>query len=139
MSAKQLSAGDYVASKCSKCKAATNHTIVAMVGDQVVRVECNTCGSVHNHRPVTAPSAPRTRQSTRQPAKQTRAEEAWQELVSAAEGQTVNPYRMDNRVSAGQFIQHPNFGLGRVVSTTAPDKMDVQFEGGIKKLRCKLK
>ena len=50
MSAKQLSAGDYIASRCSKCKDTTNHTIVAMVEGKVVRVQCNICNSVHNHR-----------------------------------------------------------------------------------------
>ena len=39
----------------------------------------------------------------------------------------------------GDFIQHPTFGLGQVVNTIAPNKMDIQFEDGIKMLRCRLK
>ena len=44
-------AGDEVDSKCTKCKLILAHTIVAMVGDQIARVKCNTCGGEHAYRP----------------------------------------------------------------------------------------
>ncbi len=35
-------------------------------------------------------------------------------------------------------IQHPSFGLGLVLNCIRPNKMEVQFQSGIKLLRCKL-
>ena len=43
MSMKKLSAGDNIEARCTRCRTVLNHTIVAMVGEKVVWVECNTC------------------------------------------------------------------------------------------------
>ena len=42
-----------------------NHTIVAMVGERVVRVQCNTCGGAHNYHAAAGPKTPAPRTSTR--------------------------------------------------------------------------
>ncbi len=144
MSAKQLSAGDYIASRCSKCKDTTNHTIVAMVEGKVVRVQCNICNSVHNHRSpaektTTSRTSSGTKTSSSKSVRQTRAEENWQELLHAAASSDVKPYNMQTVFRTGDFIQHPTFGLGQVINTIAPNKMDIQFEDGVKMLRCRLK
>ena len=39
---KQLTAGDFIEARCTRCKAVTNHTIIALVGTVPVRVRCNT-------------------------------------------------------------------------------------------------
>jgi hypothetical protein len=139
MSAKQLSAGDHITSKCSKCKDTTNHTIVAMVEDKVARVQCNICNSTHNYRNPAVKKATSTRTSAAKSARQTKAEANWQELLSAAASKEVKPYSMQTIFKTDHFIQHPNFGLGQVINTIAPNKMEIQFEDGIKMLRCKLK
>jgi len=43
-------AGEHTACYCTKCKMDLGHTIVAMVGDKIIRVKCRTCGSEHNYR-----------------------------------------------------------------------------------------
>ncbi len=43
--------GDAVASRCTRCDDVTGHVIVALVGDQIIKVECRACGSVHRYRP----------------------------------------------------------------------------------------
>lgn len=139
MSTKQLTAGDYIASRCSKCKDTTNHTIVAMVEDKPVRVQCNICSSTHNHRDPAVKKAATTRTSAAKSARQTKAEANWQELLSAAANSDVKPYSMQTVFKTDNFIQHPTFGIGQVVNTIAPNKMEIQFEDGIKMLRCKLK
>ncbi|MSP90368.1 MAG: hypothetical protein EXR79_00955 [Myxococcales bacterium] len=50
---------------CTRCKLELAHTIVAMVGLEVKRVRCKTCGSEHNYRSsrevaATKPRAERT-------------------------------------------------------------------------------
>lgn len=136
---KQLSAGDYIASKCSKCKDITNHTIVAMVGDKVARVECNTCGSVHNYRSAVVKKTPtKSKTSSNKPAKVNKMEAQWETLLDKVDPTDAIPYSMQIRVKEGDVVQHPSFGLGRVISTTRPNKMEVFFQSGIKLLRCSL-
>ena len=42
--------GDYIDDHCSRCKRTTDHAIVAMVGEEVVKVMCRTCNSEHKYR-----------------------------------------------------------------------------------------
>ena len=60
MSTRKLSAGDIIEARCTKCREILNHRIVAMVEEKVVRVECNTCGGVHNYYPPPAAKTVRT-------------------------------------------------------------------------------
>jgi hypothetical protein len=39
-------------------------------------------------------------------------------------------------VNVEDLIQHPSFGLGCVINTIKPNKMEVSFRSGIKLLRC---
>jgi hypothetical protein len=42
--------GDYIDDHCSRCKRSTDHSIVAMVDEEVVKVMCRTCNSEHKYR-----------------------------------------------------------------------------------------
>jgi len=42
--------GDYIDDHCSRCKRTTDHSVVAMVGEDVVKVMCRTCNSEHKYR-----------------------------------------------------------------------------------------
>ncbi len=137
MSNKQLSAGDHIASKCTKCKDTTNHTIVAMVGDKVAKVECNTCGGVHNYRDA-AVKKPATKRKTSpaKPGKTSKTEAEWEALLNESDPAAATPYNMQMPIKAEDLIQHPSFGIGRVISITRPNKMEVYFRSGVKLLRC---
>jgi len=150
MPEKVISAGDHIASKCTKCKDTTNHTIVAMVGEKVVRVQCNTCNSTHNYRAEvkkkqsasrntkasTAGTASRATAATSRTAN--KAQRDWDDLLETAKPEEATPYSMNTPMTEGLLIMHPTFGLGQVISTTKPNKMDVRFQSGVKLLRCKL-
>jgi len=142
MSDKQLAAGDHITAKCTKCKETTNHTIVAMVDDKPAKVECNTCGGIHKYRSATpkkksvAKKTTKSKTSTTKAAKIDKIETEWEEYVHDADPATATPYTMQVKVKNGELIQHPSFGLGRVISITKPNKMEVYFRDGIKLLRC---
>jgi hypothetical protein len=139
MTTKVLSAGDYIASRCTKCKDATGHTIVAMVGEKVVKVVCNTCGSTHVHRGETAKKVPAKRTpAAAKPRATTKAQRSWEELLQKAEQGTTVPYSMTTPMKVEMLIVHPTFGLGEVVNCIRPNKMEVQFQDGVKMLRCKI-
>ncbi|NOY12293.1 MAG: hypothetical protein GXP51_00930 [Deltaproteobacteria bacterium] len=138
MTTKVPSAGDYIAAKCTKCKAATNHTIVAMVGEKVVKVECNTCGSTHNYRGETKKSpATASRTRTTKPRAAGKAQRTWEELLGNADPGKAIPYSMNTAMKTNVLIVHPTFGLGQVTNIIRPNKMDVCFQSGNKLLRCK--
>ena len=145
MSIRKLSAGDNVESRCTRCLTVLNHTIVAMVGERVVRVECNTCHSVHNHprEKTAAKPAPRTsgmkstpvsRKSGKDPGSAER--EEWESLRGTMEGKPAQAYDMDGKFRANDLVEHAVFGLGIVLRVAGPNKMEVLFQSGKKLLRC---
>jgi hypothetical protein len=164
MSKEQLAAGDQVESRCTKCKDLTGHAVVAMVGNEVIKVQCKVCSSVHKYYPPKAekavgqftttrakgagatPRAPRaakpavgtTRASRTAAAKRSALAQEWEKLVGGRnEGQAL-AYSMTCGFNVNDLIKHSVFGLGVVTGTFKPDKVEVQFEEGKKLLRCAL-
>jgi recombinational DNA repair protein (RecF pathway) len=42
--------GDYIDDHCSRCKRSTDHAVVSMVGEEVLKTRCRTCNSEHKYR-----------------------------------------------------------------------------------------
>lgn len=141
----KLSAGNTIEASCTRCRATLNHTIVAMVGERIVRVECNTCHGVHNYRgPVEkkeqASRQPATKKQTvpRQPKKDPGISdmEEWESLSPTFDCNQATPYDMNGRFRVNELINHSTFGLGIVKHIIPPKKMEVLFQLGKKLLRC---
>lgn len=147
---RKLSAGDIIDARCTRCREILNHRIVAMVEDKVVRVECNTCGGVHNYYPpptakearaakvAKEPSATRAaatpRSSKKDPTEADR--EEWAALKPTMQIDRAQDYNMNGSFRTNSLILHPTFGLGVVKLLIVPNKMQVLFKDGIKLLRC---
>lgn len=140
-----LSAGNTIETLCTRCKAVLNHTIVAMVGEKIVRVECSTCHGMHAFhpvKPVKGPAAPRTggaktaapRKSKVDPEAAERAE--WEALQPDIESAQAIPYDMERVYRVKNVLSHQHFGLGIVQLVIVPNKIDVLFKSGKKRLRC---
>ena len=56
-----LGPGDRIEARCTRCNDITGHVIVALVGDEIVKVECRACGSVHKYYPPATPKEPRAK------------------------------------------------------------------------------
>ena len=145
MKVKKLSAGDTVESRCTKCRAIMNHTIVAMQGEQVVRVECNTCRGTHNYYPEKKAKAPAAGGSAKKAAPAARKpkvdpvaveREEWESLSMTMDPATAVPYDMNGTFRVKRLVAHPAFGLGVVKLLINPNKMEVLFQSGKKLLRC---
>lgn len=157
--------GSIIESICGKCNDVMGHTIMAMVGTEIIKVECRACGSVHKYRPparvgggktaVTmkkgrdgAPVSSRQtdagqasrpvmpKKAVRKASPSVAAYEAWQVAMRRHNGETPHPYAMAESFLVGQFIEHPVFGRGEVTAVVPPDKMDILFEVGLKRLLC---
>lgn len=137
---KPVSAGSIVETRCTRCRKVLNHTIVAMVGEKIVRVECNTCHGTHNYRPLKEASTtvrkkePTTRKAKIDPVAAACAE--WSSLQSGMEESQAIPYEMTGIYRVKNLVKHPMFGLGIVQLVIPPNKIEVLFEQGTKKLRC---
>jgi len=42
--------GDYIDDHCSRCKRTTDHSVVSIMGDEVLMTRCRTCDSEHKYR-----------------------------------------------------------------------------------------
>jgi len=140
----QLSAGSIVETRCTRCRKIMNHTIVAMVGEQIVRVECNTCHGVHNYHPVKTAKEPAAAKTTQKKVATPRAAKADPAAAAAAEWAALQldmdpaqaiPYDMNGTYRVKNLLRHPQFGLG-IVMLVLPGKIDVLFQEGKKLLRC---
>jgi len=144
----QLSAGNTIETRCTRCNGVLNHTIVAMVGEKIVRVECSTCHGVHAFHPVKPPKVPKApvaakagqkkvaapRTAKADPEAADRAE--WEAQRADMDPAQAVPYDMNRVYRVRSLLSHPNFGLGIVQLVIAPNKIDVLFQVGKKRLRC---
>jgi len=141
---KPPSAGSNIETRCTRCREVRNHTIVAMIGEKIARVECNTCHGTHNYRPekpVREPAAAKTvlkktpvpRKAKIDPLEVERAE--WEELQPNMDPEKALPYDMNSTYRVKNLLLHSVFGLG-VVRLVQRNKIDVLFQEGVKRLRC---
>lgn len=42
--------GDDIDDYCSRCKRSTDHSVVSMIGEEVLKTRCRTCSSEHTYR-----------------------------------------------------------------------------------------
>jgi len=143
---KPLSAGSIVETKCTRCRAVMNHTIVAMVGEKIVRVECNTCHGTHAFHPLKVTKEPvGAKAAQKKPAAGPRKarvdpdavdREEWAALQQDMAPERAIPYDMNRAYRVNALISHPTFGLGIVKANLPPNKMAVLFKDGKKLLRC---
>ncbi|HIJ79361.1 MAG: hypothetical protein OEY01_10405 [Desulfobulbaceae bacterium] len=135
-----LSAGDDVDSRCLKCKAVTNHTIIAVQDGQIVKVQCNTCRGRHNYRPVkpevkkavrrsSAKTKPRLGKEVKQAAR-------FEDLLVGRDLTKALPYAMTAVFEPDDLIDHPTFGLGVVAKKISPVRIEVFFKDAQKVLVC---
>ena len=67
--------GDDIDDHCSSCKRTTDHSIVSMMGEDVLRTRCRTCNSEHKYR------------HNRSRSKEMTAKEAFDKVLATVTGQ----------------------------------------------------
>mgnify|MGYP001199865820 CR=1 FL=1 len=143
----ETSAGDDIDSRCLKCKAVTNHTIIAMIAGQVAKVQCNTCGSRHNYRqPIVEKSTTLRRSAGKIVAggriakprmtKGMTAAALFDEILAGQDIATAKPYSMSGDFNSNDLLNHPTFGFGVVTKKINSTRIEVTFKEGSKILVC---
>jgi len=132
--------GGEVDAFCSSCKLVLGHTILAMVGDRIARVRCNTCAGEHAYRAsVPGTKAPRRAKAASLPGSpRARAEAAVRghgldELLEGRDVEQARAYAPQETFSPGEVMRHPSFGVGLVMEIRG-DRLDVMFGAGLRTL-----
>ncbi|MEW5853218.1 MAG: hypothetical protein AB2A00_30840 [Myxococcota bacterium] len=123
---------------CTRCKMVLAHTVLAMVGTRPARVQCNTCHTDRNYRPVDGEDRAPRRREPAEPAKPGRAgvvrESDYDRLMKNRDLSRAPRYSVKTTYALETVIDHPTFGLGLVTSVKGPDKVEVLFRDGPKVL-----
>ncbi|HEX2731768.1 MAG TPA: hypothetical protein VHM70_09190 [Polyangiaceae bacterium] len=124
------------------------HRVVAIVGAQPKRVECQTCHTQHNYRApknVKSPS-PKTRSTDGASAKaprsaaktssikQTRQLHDWENHIAGKDQGAFRNYSISSRFERDELIRHKTFGEGCVLEVLQDQKINVLFREGVKVL-----
>lgn len=148
MTRAQISPGDDVEAWCTRCRMNLNHRVIALVGNQIQRVHCLTCGGDHKYYPPKyekqdAPERKHLRVvSSEQPRKAmqktaNKASSEWSTFMKEAPVDSPpRAYRLSDSYAQGDFIEHPTFGVGKVLDIVGAEKMEVVFREGRKILIC---
>ncbi len=151
--------GDRIESRCTRCQDRTGHIIVAMVGGEIIKVECCACGSTHKYYPIRTeksiqPTVKRVKAGASRKdvmktsnAHETRSkskaisdaianESAWRKEMERPSAPEARPYSIDMLLAKQDIVNHPHFGLGVVIETIGHDKAKILFKDGTRLLRC---
>jgi hypothetical protein len=129
--------GQDMLSYCTRCKMDLTHSVVAVIGDRVKRVLCQTCNKEHAFR---LPAGLRALSVKERAAKSAALDKArcaadeWVTDIARTKAHSAKPYTLDGLYKMGQKLDHRTFGLGMVKNMIAPNKMEVLFEDGMKML-----
>jgi hypothetical protein len=121
---RKYSAGENIASYCTKCTLMLDHVIVAMDCETIVKVKCKTCGSMHKYR--NSEDAKRTRSSAKKLDPHKSAEAMWELCLAEAKGRE-RIYDRGDKYRIGDIVDHQVFGRG-VVRKLYLNKCDILFK-----------
>lgn len=120
--------GGEIDAACNKCELTLAHTIIAMVGPKVKKVECNTCHTVHAYKGVQplVPAKVKKPGKPRAP-RASKVVVTWEERLAGKDVARAKKYTIRDTYKADDVIDHPTFGIG-LVSSVRLDKVEVAFK-----------
>jgi hypothetical protein len=128
---------------CGRCNMVRTQVVAAVVGDLPAQVVCQVCGTRSRYREGPArkkdgeakterkTAAPRTAAERAKDAKQVERNALVEELQAA---DSVRKYSPKERYKAGEIIEHPEHGRGKI-ENTLPRSLLVRFPSGLKPLK----
>ena len=130
-----LKVGGEVDALCTRCELVLAHTIHALLAGRPVKVECNTCHTVHRYRPPAGHTGGpgrvrivRAGQSVRERP----AVSGFDELLASRDVGAAQPYSPRKRFAVGDVVDHAVFGRGFVSGLRDGDKVEITFRSDVK-------
>ncbi|MDQ4122960.1 MAG: hypothetical protein M3209_16100 [Acidobacteriota bacterium] len=103
--------GQLVSKNCLKCGDEQSHTVASVTKKgQISKVICSVCAVLSSFK-LSAKA-----------------------LDADATPKTGTPYDRTRTYRKGQTMMHSSFGYGEVMSVIEPQKIDVKFSGGLRRL-----
>jgi hypothetical protein len=132
---------DEIDAWCGRCMMVRTHIIAAMMGDAPAQVVCQKCGSRSRFRegpreksadkPSASSSASSSSSRIAPDPKQAEKNALVEELRGA---EAVRAFAPNERYKAGEIIEHPEFGRGKI-ENTLPRSLLVRFASGLKPVK----
>lgn len=143
-----ISPGEDVEAWCTRCRMNLNHRVIAVVGNEIHKVHCLTCGGDHRYYPpkhakpegkekrtIRVGGLDKTRKSVDRSAE--RAISEWNTIMKDRQPDVIpRPYRIADSYRTGELIEHPTLGTGRVMDVLGSQRIQVIFREGRKVLVC---
>ena len=134
-----LKVGGEVDAFCTRCELTLAHTINALMAGRPVKVECNTCHTVHRYRgpPTGGARAGASRAGASRAAGGAREKPVvagFDELLGKRDASRAQPYSPKKRFAAEDVVDHPVFGRGFVSAVRDGDKIEITFRSDVKVL-----
>jgi hypothetical protein len=126
-----LKVGGEIDAFCTRCQLSLAHTVHAVVGGKPVKVECNTCHSVHRNRGgagasrATAAGRPSPARAELVP---------FDALLASKRASAAAPYSPQRAYAMDDVVDHPVFGRGFVSAVRDPGKVEITFRAGARLL-----
>ncbi|MGZ3405155.1 MAG: hypothetical protein ACXVAN_01840 [Polyangia bacterium] len=139
--AEELKVGGELDSWCTSCRLMKWHTIVALVDGKPAKVECQGCGKQHQYRAQPPDSS--TEKGEKPPKKpRVRASKSATPAVPAVDFETLlagreaeaKVYSPNETFLVNDVVRHPSFGVGVATATPGPQKVELTFRDGSKKV-----
>ncbi len=141
LSTKTLEVGAEVEAYCTKCKALTVHIIEGIKGEKITKVMCKSCLSTHKYKSAADMAEKEAKKSTtrkkaapKEKVKVSKESRKWSRVLAKLDSDNPIEYSMAASYSEQDVIHHSTFGVGVVVKVIDPERMDVIFQDGLKKL-----
>lgn len=123
-------------------------TVVAKVGQEIVRVECKTCRKERAYKPPKGVQDPSAAPKAKRKTKSASAEEVsaksaaaaravaveWQNVMTSSKASKRIKYSPKCMLEAGNIVDHAKFGDGVVLKLHHPNKAEVIFQDDIRLL-----
>jgi len=136
--AEELKVGGELDAWCTTCRLMKWHTIVALVGGKPAKVECQGCGKQHQYR-AQPPGSASTGTGERKPRASKAAAAApppasFDSLLAGRSDSEARTYSPNERYAVGDLVRHPTFDVGVATATPGPQKVELTFRDGTKKV-----
>jgi hypothetical protein len=124
--------GGEVDALCTRCQLTLAHTVHAVVSGRPVKVECNTCHTVHRYRGSAGGAASRSGPRGERPARERAVVSGFEELLAAKDVRAARPYSPKQSYAVNDVVDHPIFGRGFVSAVRDATKVEVTFRSDVK-------
>jgi hypothetical protein len=123
--------GGEVDAFCNRCELVLAHTVHALVSGRPVKVECNTCHTVHRYRDPPGSSRPGSHRTAAPRAPKAPAV-PFEDLLAAKNVSKARRYSPRDTFSVDEVVDHPTFGRGFVSALRDAGKIEITFRSDVK-------